>query len=177
MQVKILEVSTDDLIDAVIKEGRGMKLPSIQTGWRFNFGSRLKELPYATAYVLVCEETPDIIEGCLIFQMKDKTVPYMAYVEIAPHNRTDPKKHDFVGGCLIAYACMQSFAEGRGDHYGWLAFDIHEEDAKDRFKLMRHYSSRYNAQRLANTTTMWINPNHGQVLIEEYLDRKDEGLE
>jgi hypothetical protein len=172
MQVLILEVSKDDLIDAVIKNGKGMELPSIQTGWRFNFTSRLKELPYATAYVLVCEETPDIIEGCLIFQMKDKTVPYMAYVEIAPHNRTDPKKYDFVGGCLVAYACKLSTIKGEGADYGWLSFDVHEKDPKDRFRLMRHYSKKYNAQRVADTTSMWIEPFYGKVLIAEYLERE-----
>ncbi|SFE16189.1 hypothetical protein SAMN05518672_104714 [Chitinophaga sp. CF118] len=172
MNVKILKVSTDKLVGATIRKGERIELPSIQTGWRFNFGSRLMKLSYATAYVLVDQDTPDLIEGTLIFQMQDKTIPYMAYVEVAPHNRTDLKKYDYVAGCLIAFACKQSFIRGKGDYQGWLTFDVCEENEKDQIRLMTHYCTKYKAQRFADTTTMIIDPENGRNLIEEYLERK-----
>jgi hypothetical protein len=171
VKVKLLKISTDTLDDATIRDGKPNELPSIQSGWRFNFGSRKKELPYSTSYVLVSQETPDIIEGCLIFQMVDKTVPYMAYVEVAPHNRTEPKKYEYVGGCLIAFACKQSVTLGKNHNQGWLTFDVSEEDPIDQNRLMALYSSKYKAQRYMDTTTMWISPEDGRSLIEEYLER------
>ena len=102
MKIKILKVSTDELVGAVIVDGIQVPLPSIHTGWRFNFDKHSVELANATTYVLVTDETPEIIEGCLIFQMIDKKVPYMAFVEVAPHNRENPKRYKYVSGCLIS---------------------------------------------------------------------------
>lgn len=171
MNIKILKVSTDQLVGASIRTGQQIELPSIQTGWRFNFGSRLRQLSYATAYVLVDLETPDQIEGTLIFQMQDKIIPYMAYVEVAPHNKANPKKYDYVAGCLIAYACKQSFIRGKDDYQGWLTFDVCEDNQEDQIRLMTHYSTKYRAQRFGNTTTMIIDPENGRDLIKEYLER------
>src|SRR5687767_3796469 len=107
MKVKILEVATNELVLAQIRKGMAKELPSIQQGWVFNFDKQIKRLSQATSYVLVTEETPNIIEGCMIYQSKDD-IPQMPYLEIAPHNRGEDKKHDFVAGCLIAYAFKQS---------------------------------------------------------------------
>lgn len=158
------------LVDANIKTGQGIELPSIQTGWWFNFGSQLKKLSYAAAYVLVDQETPEQIEGSLIFQMQDKVVPFMAYIEIAPHNKGNAKKYDYVAGCLIAYACKQSFASGRGDYKGSLMFDVCEENSIHQIRLITLYSVKYKAQRVSDTT-MIIDPENGRSLIREYLER------
>jgi hypothetical protein len=58
-------------------------LPSIIDGWRFNFNKHSENKGFET-YVLVKEESENIVEGCLIFEMKDKAEPYMAFVEVAP---------------------------------------------------------------------------------------------
>ena len=171
MNVRILKVATDELTGATIRNGQSIELPSIQMGWRFNFGSRLKELSYSKAFVLVSQETPDIIEGCLIYQMKGRTLPYMAYLEIAPHNRMHPKKYDYIAGCLIAFACKQSIIHGKEWHQGWLTFDVFEEDPREQIRLMSHYSRKYKAQRFSETT-MLISPEDGENLIKEYLERK-----
>ncbi|TDX00531.1 hypothetical protein [Dinghuibacter silviterrae] len=173
MLVKILKVSTDDLVGATIQNGRPIQLPSIQQGWRFNFDRLIKSTPNATAFILVSEETPQVIEGCLIFQMKQKQIPYMAYVEVGPHNRGNQKKYDYVAGCLIAFACRQSFIHGKDHHQGWLTFDVMEEDPKDQLKLMAVYSNKYGAVRFeGEETTMYIMPANGEKLIEQYLYRK-----
>jgi hypothetical protein len=73
MKVKILRVKDNLLVDADILSSKIVKinLPSIVDGWRFNFKKHSKESRFQT-YVLVCEDSPSIVEGCLIFEMKDK---------------------------------------------------------------------------------------------------------
>ena len=159
------------MADASI-EGRNFQLPGLHEGWRFTFDKLIKKLKYATAYVLVSEETPEVIEGCLIFQMKDNLIPYMAFVEVAPHNKTDLKKYDYVAGCLIAFAFKQSLIQGKGDYKGWLSFDVLEEKKEDQLKLMSLYSKKYHAVR-ADETGMYIMDEQGERLIREYLERTD----
>lgn len=170
MKVRILEMSSEELVNASI-EDRNVNLPGLHEGWRFAFDKQIKKLPYATAYVLVTEETPDVFEGCLIFQMKDKVIPYMAFVEVAPHNKTDAKKYDYVAGCLIAFAFKRSIIQGKGDHKAWLSFDVKEEKEEDQIKLMGMYSQKYNAVRV-DETQMYIMDDAGDLLIERYLERK-----
>jgi len=131
MEVKILEVSADQLKDALIRKGEPGELPSIHDEWRFNFSKNLQKLKYATAYILVAADTPTVIEGCLIFQMKYKVMPYMAYVEIAPHNKGDNRKYDYVAGCLIAFSFKQSVIKGKKDYKGILFFDVQEESEEE----------------------------------------------
>lgn len=63
--------------------------------------------------------------------MKKKVEPYMAYVEIAPHNKGLNKKHEKVAGCLIAFACRLSFIKANEPYRGYLVFDVLEEDKAD----------------------------------------------
>ncbi len=168
MKVKILEVSTDELTGAVIRKGEEGELPSIQDEWRFNFAKQLKQLAHATAYVLVAEDTPKQIEGCIIFQMKDKVVPVMAFLEIAPHNKGDKRKYDYVAGCLIAFAFKQTYIKGKKDYKGYLLFEVLEKDPVDTEKLMKMYSTKYNAKKFDHTTMIIIDE-AGDKLIERYL--------
>jgi hypothetical protein len=166
--VKLLKVSSKGLIGGVIRKGLLEEMPSIQTGWYFNFNKHIR-LPNSETYVLVTNETPEIIEGCLVFQMQDKIVPYLAYVEIASHNKSKSKRYDYVAGCLIAHACKLSFDYGKGSHQGFLTFDIKEEDEVDKLKLMGLYSTKYKALRI-DETTMLIIPKQGKSLIQLYLE-------
>ncbi len=167
MKVKLLDKEKCE-IDSEILEGQKVKLPSIHDGWRFNFNNHSKS-PNTFTYALVTIETPDIIEGCLVYKMLDKSEPYMAFVEVAPHNKGSDKQYDLVAGCLIAYACRLSFIHGKGPYNGWLAFDVQEENKEEEEKLMKLYSSKYRAKRLEKTTTMYIIPEDGESLIKTYL--------
>lgn len=169
MRIKIREVTADELKEALIRVGKGKELPSIQDNWRFNFASQLKKLPDAKAYVLVAAETPSVIEGCMIFQWKEKVIAYMAYIETAPHNRGTERKHDDVAGSLIAFACKLALASKDENHKGYLTFDVMEEDPKDEKKLMQTYSKKYKALRIADSTTMIITPEDGEDLMAKYL--------
>jgi hypothetical protein len=168
MKVKILEVSTDELIGAIIRKGEEAELPSIQDEWRFNFAKQLKKLSNSTAYVLVAEDTPTEIEGCMIFQMRDKVIPVMAFLEIAPHNKGDKKKYDHVAGCLIAFAFKQTYIKGKKDYKGYLLFDVLEKDPANTKKLMQMYSNKYNAKKM-DDSTMIIYDDDGDALIERYF--------
>ncbi len=171
MNVKILKIEGNILVDAKISNAKLLKvsLPSVVDGWRFDFPKHLKKKNFET-YVLVSEETSERIEGCLSFEMRDKVEPYMAFIEVAPHNVGTVKEYDNVAGCLIAFACRLSFMNGEDHFQGWLAFDVLEESIEDETKLMKVYSTKYNAVRLGDSTTMLIPPEGGQKLITEFLD-------
>lgn len=173
MKVKILRVKDNLLVDADILDSKIEKinLPSgVVDGWRFDFKKNSKGSGYH-AYALVCEDSPTIVEGCLIFEMRGKVEPYMAYVEIAPHNRYDDRKYERVAGCLIAFACRLSFKTDDDVYKGWLAFDVREEKKEDEIKLMAMYSIKYNASKLNfSDTTMVIPPEGSEKLINEFLN-------
>ncbi|UZO79992.1 hypothetical protein NBT05_13680 [Aquimarina sp. ERC-38] len=142
------------------------KLPSISSGWRFNFNKHSKKKEHKT-YTLTTLINPDVVEGCLIINTKTDFHVYMAFVEVAPHNKGNKRMYDKVAGCLIAFACRQSFMN---DKEGYVAFDVIEEKVEDEIKLMTLYSQKYNAVRLKNTTTMIILPEGSEKLITEYLN-------
>jgi len=170
MKVRVIKTATAEEVDALIKKGKVSELPSIQQNWRFNFDKELKKLKNATGYLLVTEETPDVIEGCMIFQLIDKKEPYMAFVEVAPHNKKDAKIYDHVAGCLIAFAYQLSVTEGVGDYNSMLQFDVMEEKKEDEVKLMALYSTKYNAKRWGDTT-MVIMDEDGEALVKKYLSK------
>lgn len=171
MNVKILKIDENILVDAKISDSKLTKinLPSFNDGWRFDFNKHSKKINFKT-YILVSDESLDKVEGCLIFEMRDKVEPYMAFIEIAPHNKGLIKKYDFVAGCLIAFACRLSFINGKKDFEGFLAFDVLEEKKEDEIKLMAMYSSKYNALKISETT-MLITPQGSKKLIDEFLSK------
>lgn len=171
MEIKILKVSTDELVGATILDGKKVKLPSIQDGWRFNFDKLSKTLSNAETYVLISEESPETVEGCLIFQMADKKIPYMAYLEVAPHNQASPKRYDYIAGCLIAFAFKLSVQKGKGDYQAQLFFDVQEEKEENAKKLVELYRTKYGALFLGETTLVIID-DAGYNLISKYLERK-----
>jgi hypothetical protein len=173
MKIKIIRTAGNSIIDAIIIDASMsvVNLPAVVDGWRFNFKKHAKERRFKT-YTLVCEDSPEVVQGCLIFEMKNKVEPYMAFVEIAPHNQGSSKKFDRVAGCLIAFACRLSFMHGNDIFKGWLAFDVLEEDKRAEIKLMLLYSQKYHALRFSETT-MVIPPVGSEKLINEYLREVD----
>lgn len=168
MNVKILEIETKSEIKSQIYlvTKNKSKLPSLKEGWRFNFSKHSKRKDCET-YILTTDKSPEIIEGCLIIDTKSPYQVYMAFVEVAPHNRGDKKRYERVAGCLIAFACRQSFIQGKE---GYIAFDVQEEKKENEIKLMKLYSQKYSAVRLDNSTTMIILPEGSEKLINEFLN-------
>lgn len=170
MKVKILDKSTGKLVNALIRPATAAELPTLHEAWRFNF-KKLSKASNTQSFVLVKEDTPDVIEGCLLFEMKNKLIAYMSYVELAPHNKGGNKRYDYVGGCLIAFAFKQSLIQPEGDYKGQLFFDVMELEKKNEVKLMALYSLKYGALKTGDTT-MLIMDDRGEELITEYLERK-----
>lgn len=136
MKVKIIKVSTGAEVAALIKSGKVSEMPSMHDGWRFNFDKELKKLKNATGYLLVSEGPPEVLEGCMIFQLIDKKEPYLAMVEVAPHNKGNEKLHENVAGCLIAYAYQESVKQGVEHFKAYLQLEVLEEKEEDQIKLM-----------------------------------------
>jgi hypothetical protein len=175
MKVKIVRLNDNETVDASIIKGKGFALPSLTEGWRFNIKKHARRTDFQT-FVLVTDKSPDVIEGCVIFKMKDFAEPYMAYIEVAPHNRGIDKLYDHVAGCMIAFACRLSFIHGVGHFRGWLAFDVIEQHKEDEIRLMSIYCQKYGALRWGETT-MVISPEAGENLINRYLNLGNEKQE
>ena len=109
-----------------------------------------------------------MIEGCLIFEMRNGVEPYMAFMEVAPHNRGQEKVLEHIAGCLIATACRLSEKHGKDHYRGWLTFDVRERQKEDEIKLMAVYCQKYGALRWGETT-MLISPENGEELISKFL--------
>lgn len=171
MEIKILRVSTDELVAATILDGKKVKLPSIQDGWRFNFNKLSNSISNSETYILISEKLVENVEGCLIFQMADKKIPYMAYLEIALHNQVSPKRYDYIAGCLIAFAFKLSVQKGKGDYQAQLFFDVQEEKEENAKRLIELYRTKYGALYLGGTTLVIIDV-AGYDLISKYLERK-----
>jgi len=170
MEVSILRVSDNTLISGTIEDKGSYLLPSFHDGWHFDFNKHSKRLKNAQTYVLTTEIEPKVIQGCLIIQMVKNDDPYMAYIEIAPHNRGKTRRFNLVAGCLIAFACRLSHIHAEGFYKGYLSFKVIEQNPKNHIRLMAHYSTKYHAQRIGESDNMFIEPRDGQALIEEYLN-------
>ena len=172
MKVFILEVDSNDLIRGIIKDGKTKEMPSTRDLWQFDFNKH--SLPKdKSAYILVKEDTPKIIEGCMIFSMHETFGPYMDYLEVAPHNKGANGKYKRVSGCLIAYACGLSFEKGENEDKGILTFEAYSKNEKDQHKLEEFYREKYGAV-MNPFGLMEIHQEQSKLLIEEYLDHKDQ---
>lgn len=168
MKVKLLNATTGQTVIASIIVPRDIPLPSLTDGWKFNFRKHSR-LQGSQTYILTCAETPGVIEGCLIFMMRDQVEPYMSYVEISPHNQGRNRQYNYVAESLIAFACRLSFIQGSEAFKGWLTFDVLEEKKVNAIRLMTLYCRKYGALRFGETTTLVIPPEAGEKLIDTFL--------
>ena len=172
MKVKIVEVDSEQLFSAEIREGEKKELPSLTAGWVFNFSKHSRAKGKRT-FALVKEDSPTIIEGCMIFSMHETLGAYMDYLEVAPHNLGSNGKHKKVAGCLIAYACGLSFKEAALRDKGILTFKAFGEDRESQKRLEELYRTKYKA--IMNPWGyMEIHPDQSKELIREYLNDKYE---
>lgn len=170
MLVKIFDCATGVAVDAYVRKAKAAEMPSMHNGWRFNFNKHAGKSG-SRAYIIVTEDEPSVIQGALVFELKDKEVPYMSFVEVAPHNKGRNKKYDHVAGCLIGFAYLLSLTDGKYPYNGILFFDVMEKEPADTIKLMALYSQKYFAKRF-DGTTMVIMDDDGQSLVNAYLPEK-----
>lgn len=168
MRVQIRKAGDKTYIECRIKDRFKLHLPSVKDGWRFNFNKHSK-VKGAHTYILITEETPEVIEGCLNYRFDERAGIYIAYFEIAPHNRGKDKKYELVGECLMAYAGRLSYEWIEGLNRGYLTFDVKEEKEQDEKKLKELYAKKYGAIAIKGLTAMYIDPENTSKLIEKYL--------
>lgn len=169
MEVKILEVSSKELKRALIKSGNKNKLPGINENWFFNF-KKHSSAAKLKAFILVREDTPAVIEGCLIYSVHETYGPFMNYLEVAPHNKGLTGKYKYVACCLIAFACGLAF-EVEGPDKGILTFQAYGKNATFKKKLETLYQMRYGAK-MNPWGYMEIPPDESKRLIALYLNRE-----
>ncbi|MFW5760453.1 MAG: hypothetical protein ACOCXH_05690 [Cyclobacteriaceae bacterium] len=134
-------------------------IPLKKDGWNFNWKQLSKN---GIIYVLRTTDSPSNIEGALCLKIEYGML-IMDALELAPHNvgQTN-KRFDYVAGCLIAFACRESFKIS-GDYKGFVTF-------VSKTNLIRWYSEKYGAE-LALGQRMFIDWENGEKLIEKYLNR------
>ena len=158
----ILDVAKNELVKIEIVLATSVEMPLKKDGWSFNWRKLIKESNTET-FVLKIKERPLNIEGVLQLKIENDML-IMDVVEIAPHNiGKKNKKYDYVAGCLIAFACRESF-QIDGSYKGFLTF-VSKTD------LIEWYANKYGAT-LALGQRMYIDPDIGTKLIEEYFNRK-----
>lgn len=157
---------------ALIRKAKADELPSLENGWIFDFQQHSK-VNTAQTYVLTTQENPTIIEGCLIFELKDEQIPWMSFVEVAPHNSGTAKQYSNVGTCLIAFACRLSIEQGEGFHKGFLSFEVAFYPPHIHKILFDLYRKRYGAKAYQQTdrSTLFLIPKHqSYALNDDFLE-------
>ncbi|WP_445955837.1 hypothetical protein [Yeosuana sp.] len=156
--VYIYELGKNKLIEAEIVIASG-KMPLKKDGWNFNWNELIKEKNTKT-YILKLKDSTQITQGIIQLRIENDML-IMDVVEIAPHNLgSSNKKFDLVAGCLIAFACRESF-KIEGNYRGFLTFT-------SKTNLIEWYKKKYGATQ-ALGQRMFIDDINGLKLIEKYL--------
>ncbi len=157
----IFDNQTNNLVEAEIVLGSSKEMPLKKDGWQFTWRTIIKRKKTDT-YVLRLKSNPSLIQGVLQLK-KQEGMLIMDLVEIAPHNiGRKNKRYDYVAGCLIAFACRESF-KLESNYKGFLTFE-------SKTKLIDWYKINYHAQ-VAMGQKMFIEPFDGEKLINTYLKR------
>jgi hypothetical protein len=160
--IYILDTINDRLVKAEIVVAERKDVPLRKDGWNFNWRQLIQEKSSRT-FFLKTIEPPHSVEGALNLKIENEML-IMDVLEIAPHNiGRKNKKYDYVAGCLIAFACRESF-KLEGNYKGFLTF-------VSKTSLIKWYSHKYGAA-AALGQRMYIDDHVGLKLIKEYLERK-----
>ncbi len=159
--IYILDKIKEELVKSEIVTMNKDTIPLKKDGWNFNWRQLLNEKNSWT-YILRTLNSPDQVEGALQLKIEHEML-IMDSLELAPYNiGQQNKRYDYVAGCLIAFACRESF-KVEGDYKGFLTF-------VSKTNLIEWYSKKYGAE-LALGQRMFIDWENGERLIEEYLNR------
>jgi hypothetical protein len=159
----VLDINAKQLVAAEIVEGTLNEMPLKKDGWNFNWRTAFKTRS-SKVYILKLKSDDKAIQGALQLLKTDDEMLIMELLELAPDNvGKNQKQYDYVAGCLIAFACRESF-KLKSNYKGFLTFE-------SKTKLKDWYIDKYGAQ-LAMGQKMYIDPNSGEKLIQKYLNRK-----
>ncbi|MDO1512188.1 hypothetical protein Q2T41_05915 [Maribacter confluentis] len=154
----IYDLRNKKLIEAEIVLASG-KMPLKKDGWNFDW-NKLKKEKNTKTYVLRLKNEAQSIEGILQLRLENDLL-IMDVIEIAPYNiGSSSKRFNYVAGCLIAFACRESF-KIEGNYKGFLTFT-------SKTNLINWYKTKYGATQ-AFGQRMFIDDSIGLQLIEKYL--------
>lgn len=158
--IYILDKINGKLVSSEIVKVDTKTIPLKKDGWKFNWRQLSKE---GNVFILRTLNSTEQIEGILCLKIVDEML-VMEALELAPHNIGQKnKRYGYVAGCLIAFACRESF-KIKGDYKGFLIF-------VSKTNLIKWYSEKYGAE-LALGQRMFIDWENGEELINKYLNRK-----
>jgi len=157
----IFDKQTNRLIEAEIVLGTSKEMPVKKNGWNFTWRTIIKRKETET-YILRLKSNITSIQGVLHLK-KLEGMLIMDLVEIAPHNIGQKnKRYDYVAGCLIAFACRESF-KLESSYKGFVTFE-------SKTCLINWYKENYFAQ-IATGQKIFIEPIDGEKLINTFLKR------
>ncbi|GAO31350.1 hypothetical protein [Geofilum rubicundum] len=160
--IYILDLQNDQLVKAEIVVPEPNEIPLKKDGWNFNWRELSKEIN-SRIFILRSIGLYPGVEGALQLKTENEML-VMNVLEIAPHNiGRKSKKYDYVAGCLIAFACKESF-KLKSDYKEFLTF-------MSKTSLIKWYSEKYGAS-VGLGQRMYIDSENGLKLINEYLERK-----
>ncbi len=160
--VYILDVINDKLVKAEIVVPEPNEIPLKKDGWNFNWRELSKEKNSRMLILRTIGLNPSV-EGAVQLKTENEML-IMNALEIAPHNiGRKNKKYDYVAGCLIAFACKESFKLNSA-YKGFLTFMA-------KTSLIKWYSKKYGAS-AGLGQRMYIDNENGLKLINEYLEKK-----
>jgi len=160
MEVDLIESKSGLIKKAKIDIAGSKEIPPKKDGWKFTW-RKLTKTEGALIYKVSLLETLTVVEGLMMLTLMFNEMIYMNDIEVAPHNYGRGGKYENVAGCLIAFACKESFERGRSDYRGFLSFD-------SKTQLIEFYAKKYGAT-VARGSKMFIAPKEGKELIREYL--------
>ena len=156
----ILDKINGELVSSEIVPMDKKTVPLKKDGWRFNWRQLLKE---GQVFILRTKSSPNNVEGALCL-VREYDMLIMEALELSPYNIGHKnKRYDYVAGCLIAFACRESF-NIEGAYKGFLTFVSKTE-------LIKWYANKYGAE-VALGHRMFIDWENGEKLIEKYLNRQ-----
>lgn len=159
--VYILDVQNDQLVKAEIIVPKPNEIPLKKDGWNFNWRELSKD-KNSRMFILRTIGLKPSVEGALQLKIENEML-IMNVLEIAPHNiGRKNKKYDYVAGCLIAFACKESF-KLKSAYKGFLTFMA-------KTSLIEWYSKKYGAS-IGLGQRMYIDSENGLKLINEYLEK------
>jgi hypothetical protein len=166
--MELLNTSTEENLEAVIEPVSSKDFRIIRKSKerfdKFDWNVYRKEEVYNIRLV-----TDDIILGlmCLIDHTDDETNAIeIELLEVSKENIGSKKKFDYIAGCLIAYACRESFKRG---HDGCVFLT-------PKTSLLAHYPAKYGFHYMPLKTAkrmdgfMILYDEGARRLIKKYLD-------
>ena len=159
MKVNILDFKSGIPVKSEIILANKGKIPLKKDGWNFNW-RRLSRESNSRTFILRTLDFPNNIEGALHLKVENDMM-IMDMIELSPQNiGKENKKYNNVAGCLIAFACRESF-KIIGAYKGFLTF-------VSKSNLINWYVEKYGAE-IALGQRMYIDAERGEKLINKYL--------